>query len=631
MKKTQCDIFISYRRDGGDNFAGRLRNQLTEMGYIVFLDVESLNSGPFNHTVYENIKACMDFLLVLQPHALDRCTMDNDLMRKEIEYAFLYNKNIIPIFIDNFQWPNPSEMPENLRKLTDLQKITVTHELFKQSVYMLQKKFLTSKKRVKYASKIKNVFIVLLFSVLLAETFAMYIKYYHKTIETKAIWNGKVAEGYAGGTGSKEKPYKIDNAEQLAMLAYIVNEGFCYADTYFELGNDIYLNDPDKDSCIHISLSNESYMIKENYLPWTAIGTEDAPFSGHFDGKGHTVYGLYINTQDKNYQGLFGCCSETSVLSNIRIDESKVICENGQYISLLVGKSSGLIDSCFVCLDSSTHQNYLCGGSFVGGIAGDGNIIFNCGSSVHIKSWYGMEIYSSDSSIELDYHTYIENCLFGGIAGRCNYIVNSVSHAVIGIPGYISGALVGEVKYDMYNCVCDHAVTGSDYPFGDYFSYLGENNLAFLYTDNVALFDDLSKSPILDKKMYIVNETQSTWLNVSGFAGSEREMKKLDNEFAKFFPRIPFIVYYNEYLQRHESYQYGIGNHDYNAKTKKYNNITQYMDGWSMNVSDLNKNACWSAIADTDLEEAFWSYQQYQDGLNFMEWDLAEGGNLVLK
>lgn len=39
---------------------------------------------------------------------------------------------------------------------------------------------------------------------------------------------------------------------------------------------------------------------------WTPAGSSSKPFSGNFDGNGHTVSGLYINTPKASYKGLFG-------------------------------------------------------------------------------------------------------------------------------------------------------------------------------------------------------------------------------------------------------------------------------------------------------------------------------------
>ena len=85
------DVFISYRRDGGDVTAKHLRDALTERGYRVFLDVESLRNGPFNEALYEVIENTKDFLLILPPNGLDRCVNENDWVRLEIEHAKTFN------------------------------------------------------------------------------------------------------------------------------------------------------------------------------------------------------------------------------------------------------------------------------------------------------------------------------------------------------------------------------------------------------------------------------------------------------------------------------------------------------------------------------------------------------------
>ena len=66
-KRIKYDIFISYRRDGGESTAKILRDKLSELGYQVFFDVESLRSGDFNTKLYSVIEECEDFLLVLSP------------------------------------------------------------------------------------------------------------------------------------------------------------------------------------------------------------------------------------------------------------------------------------------------------------------------------------------------------------------------------------------------------------------------------------------------------------------------------------------------------------------------------------------------------------------------------------
>ena len=99
------DIFLSYRRDGGESTARILRDQLTQRGYRVFLDVEALASGAFDAGLFSVIDECTDFLLILSPGSLERCAQEDDWVRAEIEHAMAKNKNIIPVMLRNFSFP----------------------------------------------------------------------------------------------------------------------------------------------------------------------------------------------------------------------------------------------------------------------------------------------------------------------------------------------------------------------------------------------------------------------------------------------------------------------------------------------------------------------------------------------
>lgn len=79
------DVFISYRRDGGEHAAKRIQEALLARGYRVFLDMESLRSGPFNTMLLDVIDSCTDFLLILPPSGLDRCEAEQDWVRLEVE------------------------------------------------------------------------------------------------------------------------------------------------------------------------------------------------------------------------------------------------------------------------------------------------------------------------------------------------------------------------------------------------------------------------------------------------------------------------------------------------------------------------------------------------------------------
>ena len=58
-----------------------------------------------------------------------------------------------------------------------------------------------------------------------------------------ALWDGSIAAGFAGGSGTEDDPYLISNGSELAYLAQQVNSGNSYENVHFKLTNDIYLND----------------------------------------------------------------------------------------------------------------------------------------------------------------------------------------------------------------------------------------------------------------------------------------------------------------------------------------------------------------------------------------------------
>ena len=112
MKKEHYDIFISYRREGGSETAKLLQESLKKMGYRVFLDIESLRSGAFNEQLYQVIEEVEDVLVVLPENALDRCSDQKDWLRLEIEHAHANGKNIVPIMLRGFVFPE--ELPDSI-------------------------------------------------------------------------------------------------------------------------------------------------------------------------------------------------------------------------------------------------------------------------------------------------------------------------------------------------------------------------------------------------------------------------------------------------------------------------------------------------------------------------------------
>ncbi|MBP5748622.1 MAG: toll/interleukin-1 receptor domain-containing protein, partial [Treponema sp.] len=83
------------RRDGGVEFARSLEGALAKQGLRVFLDLDEIEDGEFPIIIEEAIRSAPVFMLILSPHALDRCVNEGDWVRREIETAQKLGKQIV--------------------------------------------------------------------------------------------------------------------------------------------------------------------------------------------------------------------------------------------------------------------------------------------------------------------------------------------------------------------------------------------------------------------------------------------------------------------------------------------------------------------------------------------------------
>ena len=94
---------------------------------------------------------------------------------------------------------------------------------------------------------------------------------------------------------------------------------------------------------------------------WTPIGnTEANAFTGTFDGNGHTIKNIYIDTTE-SYQGLFGC--NKGKIENVGVESGTIKAKD--YTGSIVGLNSGTVGKCY------NKINMECkGGKYFGGIVG---------------------------------------------------------------------------------------------------------------------------------------------------------------------------------------------------------------------------------------------------------------------
>ena len=121
--------------------------------------------------------------------------------------------------------------------------------------------------------------------------------------------------------GSKEKPYTISSAQELANFCAYVNTktaGDAYYGKYVVLCSDIVLNE---------NLLNANGNLNSGAKEWIPIGEYgilwNDSFEGHFDGQGHSISGVCITSSNRDYTGLFGDLKYGSI-SNLHVKDSYI-------------------------------------------------------------------------------------------------------------------------------------------------------------------------------------------------------------------------------------------------------------------------------------------------------------------
>ena len=178
------------------------------------------------------------------------------------------------------------------------------------------------------------------------------------------VWDGSVAESFAGGSGTAEDPYLIANGAQLKRFAAIVNGTDGMTQNTAACGKltaDILLNDTEG-----WESWNETTAPAKN---WTPIGSYEKQFIGILDGDGHSVSGIYINSTT-NYQGLVGYLGEGGTLQNLGVKASYIKGRN--IVGGLCGMNSGTMTNCY---NTGSVKGNMC----VGGVCGwNGGTVTNC-------------------------------------------------------------------------------------------------------------------------------------------------------------------------------------------------------------------------------------------------------------
>lgn len=261
--------------------------------------------------------------------------------------------------------------------------------------------------------------------------------------ETVDTWDG-TAVAFTQGRGTKEEPWLIENAEQLAYLAQQVNNGTDYEREHFLLVSDLDLS------------GNE----------WTPIGTDGNHFWGGFDGGGHTITGMTITGKEASYVGLFGEChnftTASSYIKSVTVKGANI--SGKSFVGAIAGVGANISD-CY------SIENTICARRQVGGV---------CGSLIgNISGCYNSSSVSGNS-------------IAGGIMGSASYegnVGNGVVQYCYNIGavtvrqqdssvGGITGASAD--GYNISNCLNCGKITGNGKKVGGIAGSTDSNYMNFI-------------------------------------------------------------------------------------------------------------------------------------------------------
>jgi hypothetical protein len=253
---------------------------------------------------------------------------------------------------------------------------------------------------------------------------------------------------YSGGTGEPNDPYQIATAADLIALG----ETPADYDKHFILTADIDL-DPNLPGR---KVFDKAVIAPDTELPLGFWGT---PFTGVFDGNGHTISHLTI--RGEWYLGLFGQLASGAEVKNLGIVDVNIN-GSGESVGGLVGDSEGSVTHCH-------SAGAVSGNDYVGGLVGFNNgTVHQCCSTGAVTGWHnvgGLVGANDEGTVTNCYSTGTvsgdENV--GGLVGINSYNTGTVTecYSTAIVSGRNVGGLVGFNWGTVIHCYSAGLVSGS--------------------------------------------------------------------------------------------------------------------------------------------------------------------------
>ena len=266
---------------------------------------------------------------------------------------------------------------------------------------------------------------------------------------------------YGGGSGTEEDPYLIYTAEQFNWISLIPGDW----DKHFKLMADIDFNE----------LAGASY----STIGYYSIPNHIKPFSGVFDGNGHTISNFIYNTKYIHYIGLFSIVDgENAQIKNLGLIAPNISAKTERTGAIVGWMKSGYINNCHT-IDGNIAGKFVVGG-FIGsngGIINNSYVISTTSGTQFVGGFSGINTgtisncYANSSDTNLTTASGWSG--FGGLVGQNDGLVTNcyaIGNTSVTM-GHIGG-LVGRNHDSIVNCYAISDVSGK----GDIGGLIGLNS-----------------------------------------------------------------------------------------------------------------------------------------------------------
>ena len=355
----------------------------------------------------------------------------------------------------------------------------------------------------------KRVLSLRLFPLLVCLGFLIPVVGWGQAGTPEGSWANNAASAFAGGTGTKEDPYQIATAEQLAKLSKDVSEGTSYQGTFFVLTENIDLS---------------AYRwVPIGIYKWMSNGSTsiEKSFRGYLDGSNKIISGMVVDERgDQNSAGFFGSIrngqagnivgAKDLTISGATVylsEDGLTECSGGILGGDIMGNENSMVVFENIRVSGSVEVNSTYGNNKIGGMLGSASRVkaINC----HAENVSISGASNSGGFVGNDNGSVFENCTASGtVSGRWG---------LGGFVGYSTSAVYqsadGASTYT--KCTADVDVSGNDWRLGGFVGYAeyGEFNNCVAYGD--------------------VDSSVDGWdPKVGGFVGESGDLNDPDNAYA---------------------------------------------------------------------------------------------------